>query len=85
MATLTKKRLMAPSEAECKMEDGGSYCGSKKMKDGGYKRMMDKDKELGLTTAALSYKPKSGRPKQKAKMDNIWADGFAFNTNSVVI
>jgi hypothetical protein len=42
MATLTKKRLMAPSEGECEMEDGGSYCGSKKMKDGGYKRMMDK-------------------------------------------
>ena len=85
MATLTKKRLMATSEEECEMEDGGSYCGSNKtMKDGGYKRMMDKDKKSELTAAAFSYKPKSG-PKKKVKTDNIWADGFAFNSNSVVI
>lgn len=85
MAGLTKKRLMSPEE--CEMEDGGSYCGGgskKTIKDGGYKRLMDKDQKMPLHAAAFGYKPKSG-PKKKVNADSVWADGFAFDTNSISI
>lgn len=82
MAGLTKKRLMSP--VECEMEDG--YCGggSKKTMKDGYKRLMDKDQKMSLHATAFGYTPKSG-PKKKVKADSVWADGFAFDTNSITI